>query len=514
MLVSSDTLLNILLPNNNKVLKEVLKEADFKSLEQMVKNSSTSINDVLTELFDDIKNGTKSNTTIENILKNSTIFKDLGSVSNNISTLLENISQDESLSKFKPLIENFLKNIKDMDDNSLKEQIKNSGIFLESKLSSNENSKLQNLVTQIQNSIKEINTPQVKQLNETINQFLQNGSKDLNNLKSILSNLKDLNNSLIPTTIKNLTTITSQLENILNEIITIESVEENSNNLTLQSTKENLNLQTKNILNQLNSEIIKNPVLEKNITPILEKLLKIDNLFVKNDTLQNFLQNNSLSPLLISLKENIQNLNSSNIDFKNLNHLINKLENLIQEQTSNAKTESKISHDMKSILLQMQDEISSKNDIKNSEISKQVDKLLTQIDFYQLNSLVTNSNYVYVPFFWDMLEDGSISMKKKDEEKFYCQINLTLKEFGKVDLMLSLYDKNKLDLTIYAQKEEFKTEIRENMQKLKIALNNANLIPINIKLLDLKEEKETRPEQTYLDNSYTNMNFSSIDIRA
>ena len=314
MLISSDTLLNILLPNNNKVLKEVLKEADFKSLEQMVKNSSTSINDVLTELFDDIKNGTKSNTTIENILKNSTIFKDLGSVTNNISTLLENISQDENLSKFKPLVENFLKNIKDMDENSLKEQIKNSGIFLESKLSSHEG--------------------------------------------------------------------------------------------------------------------------------------------------------------------------------------------------------SKISHDMKTILLQIQEEINSKTDTKNSELSKQVDKLLTQIDYYQLNSLATNSNYVYVPFFWDMLEDGTISMKKKDEEKFFCQINLTLKEYGKVDLMLSLYDKNKLDLTIYTQKEEFKTEIRENMQKLKIALNNASLIPVNIKLLDLKEEKETIPEQTYLDNSYSKIDFSSIDIRA
>lgn len=314
MLISSDTLLNILLPNNNKVLKEVLKEADFKSLEQMVKNSSTSINDVLTELFDDIKNGTKSNTTIENILKNSTIFKDLGSVTNNISTLLENISQDENLSKFKPLVENFLKNIKDMDENSLKEQIKNSGIFLESKLSSHEG--------------------------------------------------------------------------------------------------------------------------------------------------------------------------------------------------------SKISHDMKTILLQIQEEINSKTDTKNSELSKQVDKLLTQIDYYQLNSLATNSNYVYVPFFWDMLEDGTISMKKKDEEKFFCQINLTLKEYGKVDLMLSLYDKNKLDLTIYTQKEEFKTEIRENMQKLKIALNNASLIPVNIKLLDLKEEKETIPEQTYLDNSYSKIDFSFIDIRA
>ena len=114
-----------------------------------------------------------------------------------------------------------------------------------------------------------------------------------------------------------------------------------------------------------------------------------------------------------------------------------------------------------------------------------------------------------------MLEDGSISMKKKDEEKFYCQINLTLKEFGKVDLMLSLYDKNKLDLTIYAQKEEFKTEIRENIQKLKIALNSVDLIPVNIKLLDMKDEKEKEtPSQVYLNNSYNQTINSGIDIRA
>ena len=78
MLVTNNTLLNILLPNDNKVLKEVLKEADSKTLEQLVKNNSTSINDVLKDLFDDLKNGTKSNNTIENMLKNSSVFKDLG----------------------------------------------------------------------------------------------------------------------------------------------------------------------------------------------------------------------------------------------------------------------------------------------------------------------------------------------------------------------------------------------------------------------------------------------------
>ena len=96
MLVSNNTLLNILLPNDNKVLKEALKEADSKTLEQLVKNNSTSINDVLKDLFDDLKNGTKSNNTIENMLKNSSVFKDLGTVSNNLSSLIENISQDKN----------------------------------------------------------------------------------------------------------------------------------------------------------------------------------------------------------------------------------------------------------------------------------------------------------------------------------------------------------------------------------------------------------------------------------
>ena len=147
-----------------------------------------------------------------------------------------------------------------------------------------------------------------------------------------------------------------------------------------------------------------------------------------------------------------------------------------------------------------------------------MDKLLTQIDYHQLASLTSNANNVYLPFLWDMLEDGNISMKKADENKFYCQINLTLKDFGKVDLMLALYDKNKLDLTVYAQREHFKTAIRDNMQQLKIALNSVDLIPVNIKLLDLKDENESKnkPTQTYINNSYNkNINLTSgIDIRA
>lgn len=563
MLVSNGSLLNILLPNNNKVLNDVLKEADSKNLEQMVKSStsSTSASTILKELFTSLKDGTKSNTTIENMLKNSATFKELGNVSTNLSSLVDELSTDENLQKFKPVLENFLKDVKNIDANALKEQIKNSGIFLESKLSQTPNSKLENVLTQLQNLVKDINTPQAKQVNELIDKLLQNiktqtntntqitqnqtaTNEFTNNLKTLTSSLQNLNNSLNPTQTQNLSNLANQLKSLINEGTLVESKIENSTNLTDKTTnlannstlKDSINLQTKELLTQIKNDIIQNPnmIQNKNILPMIDNLLKMDNLFSKNDTIQNFLANSNssgnlstftsnfasnLSPLLTTLKESLESLNPNNTHLQNhLTKLVDKVEHIIQDlaTTPNGKLDTKVSEDMKTVLLQMQDELASKTDPKSLEVAKQVDRLLTQIDLHQLTSLVSNSNYVYLPFFWEMLEDGSIEMKQKDEEKFFCQINLTLKDFGKVDLMLGLYDKNKLDLTIYAQREHFKTAIRENMQQLKIALNSVELIPVNVKLLDMKEDNKesSKPTQTYI-NNYNNQDLSSgIDIRA
>ena len=546
MLVTNNTLLNILLPNDNKVLKEVLKEADSKTLEQLVKNNSTSINDVLKDLFDDLKNGTKSNNTIENMLKNSSVFKDLGTVSNNLSSLLENISQDENLQKFKPLIENFLKNIKDMDANTLKEQLKNSGIFLESKLATPVNAKLESVLTQIQNLLKDINTPQSKQVNELLNKLLQtpqNQTTSQNtefgaNLKSLTTALQNLNSSLTPTQTQNLSNLTNQLKTIVNNAALVESKIENSIPMdkSIQTPMQNIqlkdgiNVQTKDLLLQIKNDILQNPTLQnKNILPIIDNLLKMPDLFSKGENLQNLMSTNNLStfsnnftsnltPLLTTLKENLELLNPTNANLQNnLTKLVDKVEHLIQDMVNNPKGEPKITEDIKTVLLKIQEELASKTDSKSQEIGKQVDKLLTQIDYQQLLTLSSNSNCVYLPFLWDMLEDGNISMKKADEDKFYCQINLTLKDFGKVDLMLALYDKNKLDLTVYAQREHFKTALKDNMQQLKIALNNVHLIPVNIKLLDLKDENESKdkPVQAYINNGYNqNSNLNSgVDIR-
>ena len=46
----------------------------------------------------------------------------------------------------------------------------------------------------------------------------------------------------------------------------------------------------------------------------------------------------------------------------------------------------------------MQDEVAQKTDIKSQDSLKTINNLLTQIDMQQLTSLVSNSNFVYIPF--------------------------------------------------------------------------------------------------------------------
>ena len=565
MLISNGSALNILLANNNRVLNDALKEADNKTLNNLLKqdssNSSSSTNtaasSILKEVLNSIKDGTKSNSSLENILKNSTAFKDLGNLSSNLSSLLESIKDDESLQKFKPLLESFLKNIKDVTADNLKEQIKNSGIFLENKLSSNPNAKLENLLQNISNLIKTIDTPEAKNSSQIIDNILKNIPKDgslksselVNNLKTLVNSLQNLSNSLNPNQTQTLNNLANELKNFIQNGVMIESKTENlvpktqtqtpqTEDVNIENTqiKNLINNQVKELLTQIKQDLTQNQniIQNKNILPLIDKLISLPDLFSKSEAILNSVQNTNISnfsnnfatnlnPLLTALKESLQAINPKNIEIQNqINSLIKKVENIIQEYTNNnldnPKDNQKLDNDFKSILLKMQDEIAQKTDIKSQDSLKTINNLLTQIDMQQLTSLVSNSNFVYIPFFWEMLEDGTVEIKEKEEDKFFCQIKLTLKDFGKIDLMLSMYDENKLDMTIYAQREHFKVTLRDNLQKLKLALNEANIIPMNVKLLDMKEESETqeqKPTNVY-QNNYNNdfITSSRIDIKA
>lgn len=687
MLVSNNNLLNILLPKENKVLKEALKDADAKTFTNL-KSGNTTVGDILKNLFTDLKTGNKSNASIENMLKNSNLFKDLGNFSKSLTTLLNQLDADSNLNKYKPILQSFLKDISTLDEKSLKDMISKSGIFLESKAlseltkGSNLPKNIETLLLQIKTILKDIPSLEAKKIESLIEKILQNSTKtsgqsEVNQgkaqqtnqeIKSLIPMLQNLARNLGDKQLANLTMLTNNLKDISNEAQLVESklsnqkdskvgkqalLQENnikSSNIVntnqstqqtnLQQAKENIITNTKEILTQLKTQILtaKNIPDSSNLLKQIDSLLQASNLFNKNETtiepknLINQLinlpqiktasnQNNNISNILSSLKnqvetieqletkvlqnQNIQGekqkvtqdinqalnslknefLNIKGADTKLVNQIIDKLLNLqnifnkvdipmdlktfqqnILNQNSNLnsfqsnfssninniilnlkeaifnlgskqentftlqqniiktveklennintflqmpsslKAENKailspLQNDMKTVLLQIKEELSSKTDIKSVDTLKQVDKMVSQIEYYQLLSLSSNSNSVYIPFLWDMLDEGSISMKKLEEEKFYCEINLSLKEFGQTQLMLALYDKNKLDLTIYASQDSFKQAIKENSSKLKQGLNQAGLIPVNINIIDLKKEEEI--SETKTKNAYT-----------
>ncbi|WP_320034247.1 hypothetical protein [Halarcobacter sp.] len=670
MIVSNNNnLLNILLPNENKVLKDVLKDADAKTLESLNKGTTT-VGDILKNLFTDLKTGDKNLSTIENLLKNSNLFKDLANFSKNINNLLKQLD-DPSLQKYKPLLENFLKDITNLDSNSLKELINRSGVFLEAKAleqtkgNSNLPKNLETLLNQIKSVLKDIPTLESKNLSNLIDKMLQNGSANNtaqqlgNDLKTLINGLQQLSKGLNNTQLNNLLTLTNNLKNITSDAQLIESKLENfkvstqntptqtsqnlanTQNLTntqntntnqnlsnvqntnqaLLQTKENVlsktldtlfqlraeiqsnnnipnkdtllkqidsliqtkdlftkdtaQIEVKNLLTQLTNQIenknltnlsgnieklvgmlknqsdeittLENKVLQnqniqvdksnltnniqqtllnlknelsnipnsdnKAINQIIDRLLNIQNLFSKieipvdiKNSLQNNLPNNfqsnfasNINNLIVNLKESIvnlssnpENLNLHNTIFKNIEKLESISHNILQQMQLPDKnlSQNNLQNDIKTVLLQMQAELQTKSDPTSQDLLKNVDRLVTQVEYHQLLSITSNSNNVYLPFIWDMLDDGTISMKKINEDKFFCEINLSLKELGQTQLLLALYDKNKIDITVYVSKEYFKKTFRENLTKLKQALNSVNLVPTNINIIDMKKNKE------------------------
>ena len=143
--------------------------------------------------------------------------------------------------------------------------------------------------------------------------------------------------------------------------------------------------------------------------------------------------------------------------------------------------------------MQAGEEIAKSSHVNQSEILKQIDKLSLQIDHYQLLSHLSNGTSLYLPFSWDMLEEGNIEMKKSDDDKFYCDIDLKLKEYGELNLKLTLYEENQLNLHIYSSNEEFKTKVKENIPSLRSALIDTHITPREIRIFEPKAKAPNSP---------------------
>ena len=436
-----------------------------------------------------------------------------------LDTLLNTKKIDKS---FIDIVENLTKEIKKIPDlpKPIELLLKKLMPLVENKTFASQTS-IKNILADIkqliQNAPKQDSALQVKVLDKILD-APKADKTFVDDIKTLVTNLKQSKNVDKPAI-----QLVAKLEELVQKSSLIESKIQNTpKDMPRVEPKEiaKVTAEVKQILTQL-KELIqgdkKEPILEpksQEIAKIVEQTLKTPDFFIRE-----------FSKATISEKlQQVVNLIKSELskaDVKNSLHvevakLTNKLESVIKEQIAtkqivpNQKLQVEtpikleLANDIKSTLLNIKHELSVQNTPMSREISLHVERLITQIEYFQLVSLSSNSQTSYLPFLWDGLEEGQVSLKKLKENRFFCEINLKLKEYGKIDLMLMLFEDIHINISVFAEKKEFLELVQENLLALKQGINKLGLIPSTVQL---KERHKKEEMQNFTNSIGTGLNI-------
>lgn len=503
--ISSQQKLSLLSPETNRALAKIIKEASPQQLKQLTQNSD--LKSLLSSMFDKSIGDTKSDKVLLDILKNSNSFKEMGSFSKDLTILQELVKSNDLPHKIEEAISRFIKNIDSIDSKLLKTQISNSGIFLESKLAQAVEPKapLKEILQELQQLLQKSTKQEIKVIQPKIEQLLQelNTDKKTDTPKSIellSNNIQKLKNSLQSLHVKGDILYSKAVDKLINSLhVSIKSNLTQNRPIDIKSAV----VQTQELYSLTLQS--KSPV-STSILDTLEKILTVLKSVEKTPDMP--LKDTKILQLLDKVSDTLH-VNSKNSDViysKQTSKLIDKLELFSKPEgfSQNRVINERIIDDMKANILHLNHEIKKSSSLKNSDIPKIVDKLTLQIDYYQLYSHLNNSSSIYFPFVWDKIEDGSVSIKKVKKNRFYCEINLNLKDYGELKVMLALYDKNQINLNIFIEHKELKNSLRENIASLRKAFIEADLTLRDVRFID----KEINKADTYAeDDSNLDMGF-------
>jgi len=246
-------------------------------------------------------------------------------------------------------------------------------------------------------------------------------------------------------------------------------------------------------LNSILNGILKQSAQDSSQNKVLLSLLQNSPIFKQIGTLSSNIRE-LLSSLQsdksqLSIEKNLENM-LTNIKDVNQKDLKLKFENsgvFLESKiknTADIKLKEMFSQDFKALLLKAHDEIQNTSTPQKQEILKQINKLILQIDYHQLVSHLSNTSSLYIPYAWDSLEDGNITIKKAKKGKFFTDIELNLKKYGKLGLRLGLFEDKQLNINITTQNQTLKTLFKESMPILKKSLVAIGIIPTSIRFLD------------------------------
>ena len=211
-----------------------------------------------------------------------------------------------------------------------------------------------------------------------------------------------------------------------------------------------------------------------------------------------------ITEIIIDIKNEIKSADP--IYSKEVRNLTKELSLLDAPQKLSTQESIKeiLSNDFKAVLHKVSEEITKLPPSANqNELLKQIDRLSLSIDYYQLASHLSSSSSLYLPVTWDEMQEGNISIKKASQDKFYCDIQLKLKEYKELNLRLTLYDENQLNIHISSDSAELKKMMGENMKELRSALIGSNITPRDIRFSNYTKNNQ---DQSY-DHSNQNLNM-------
>jgi hypothetical protein len=514
--ISASKQLGIILPNTNKALAEVLNTISPQELE--VISEGKDLKSVMNALLKQSVGSSKSDQALLELLKNNPTLKSLGNVTQTIKELLNTIKSDKNPLPLEKVLKNFLIDMKQLSEPVLKQQISNSGVFLESKMKHVQNpqvelkSTLQNLVKLVESS----SIPSVKALATPLKNILTSPSLHNASNELLLQSPKNESNSLQSLS-KNIETVVAKLQVPLKEADPITTKAFAAQLAKLEHLIEPKMMQNENftlpqlqeVLQQLTLPLTQSSQFEaQGARSFLDKIIQTLDIIKQSAStpkaaLEQIVEKKipqEIKSMVAPLKVAIEKVDP--IFSKESVTLIDKLASLASPEKLSTQHNVKelITHDLKAVLLQAGDEIVKSNHPNQNELLKHIDKLTLQIDYHQMMSHLSNASSLYLPFSWDQLQEGNITLKQKDEKRFYCDIELKLKEYGALKLRLELYDKNQLNLHVYSDNESFKTLVKESIPELRAALIESEITPREIRIFNQKVTKKASPYNTNSNN--------------
>lgn len=519
--VSLNTLISTM-QQDPKQAKEMLQSALQKNLMEHSADTNSSkmanktilknANTLLDSLFSKVIDGSTSKSEAIKTIQNSALFKQEQSATSDIKTLLTLAQKEPKLSRFIAPLQEFLKHVSTTDSKNLSTQIQNSGIGLEAKLAKmsspatlnsttkqlisqflqelqaqNSSTKsTQNILNELQNILnkKNIFKEDIQALQKSLNAFLsklstKTSSKDIQTLLQNIDKLETLlnkNNSK-----SNLAQIAKNSSALLNSL-------QNKTQLTTAQTNE-----LQGILKDI--ALLTKSLETKSLTTQEQQALTLmltsqnARALTQNSTTLNI--QDQLKLLSLKFKQSMEILDKQSLHVnqnqKGIKQILNTLSSQTQNLPSKVLSENNLSFkaiekDLKQTLLQLKDATSSSNSPTQKEINAITNKTLTQIQMHQLISYANSSINTYMPYTWEGLRDGSVAFKKGKDDSFYCQIDLELKMYGKLNMMLMLTNDRYINISIATEKDSLKTKINEHIKELKSALMSVGLQPLGVKM--------------------------------